>query len=98
MTGGVGNIFGLTQKVLPFTARQPAMIEIRPRPFAPVIEETDVVISLLERLDLALDKAIKLRQISNQIIRQRKIQRGTPDGPSRASFVSTLCDVFGATA
>jgi hypothetical protein len=52
-------------------ARQAAVVEIGARPFAAVIEEADVVVALLERLDGLIDETIELRKIRGQIIRQR---------------------------
>ena len=82
MSGLVGESLRLTKQVFPFMARQTALVEIGARPFAAMIEETDVVVALLERLDGLIDETIKLGQVRSQIIRQREIQRATPGRPS----------------
>src|SRR6202040_3451118 len=48
MPGRVGQIFGLAQQRFPFMPRQAALVEIGPRPFAAMIEETDVVVGRLD--------------------------------------------------
>ena len=47
-----------------------AIVEIRARPFAAMIEEPDVVVRLLDRLDLAGDELIELGEIGDEIGRQ----------------------------
>jgi hypothetical protein len=54
------------------------MLEIGARPFAAVIEETDVVIGFFNRLDLARDESVKLGEIGDQVGRQIKIQGNSP--------------------
>ena len=78
MPGLIGEILHPAQQRLPFLPRQPAIVEIGARPFAAMIEETDIVVSLLDRLDLARDELIELVEIGDQIGRQGKIQGGTP--------------------
>jgi len=58
--------------------RQSAILEIGARPFAAMIEETDVVVRFLDRLDLARDELIELGEIGDQIGRQCKIQGVLP--------------------
>ena len=60
-------------------ARQAAVVEIRARPFAPVIEEADVVVLLFKRLDRRGDEAVQLGEIRDKIGGQGKIQGETPD-------------------
>ncbi len=54
--------------------RQPAIVEIGARPFAAMIEETDVVIGIFNRLDLARDELVELSEIGDQVGRQCKVQ------------------------
>src|SRR5665647_3056924 len=56
--------------------RQSAIVEIGARPFAAVIEEADVVVGLLDRLDLARDEKVEFAKIGDQIGRQIEIQGG----------------------
>jgi fatty-acyl-CoA synthase len=78
MPCGVGEILRTAQQRLPFMPRQATIVEIGPRPFAAMIEEADIVIGVLDRLDLFGDEAIELVEIGDQIARQRKIQGGSP--------------------
>ena len=73
VAGLVGADAGLAQQQFPFAPWQPTMFEIGARPFAAVIEETDIVVLLLKRLDLGYDEGVKLDQIGNQIGGQREI-------------------------
>ena len=63
MAGGVGQILGLAQQRFPFVPRQAAILEIGARPFAAVVEEADVVVGLLQRLDLALDERVEFGKV-----------------------------------
>src|SRR6185437_15097560 len=74
----IGAVLGLAQQRLPFVPRQPAIVEIGARPFAAVIEEADVVISLFERLDRARDEAVEFVEIGGEVGRQVEIQGATP--------------------
>jgi hypothetical protein len=69
MACGVGDVFGFPQQRFPFVPRQPVIVEIGPRPFAAMIEETDVVVGLFQRLDLARDEAVKFVEIGDQRLR-----------------------------
>ena len=92
MAGFVGEILHFAQQRFPLVPRQPAIFEIGARPFAAVIEEADVVIGLLDRLDLARDEPIEFVEIGDQVGRQCKIQVSSPC----ARFVvrKTVQDVF----
>ncbi len=68
--GGVGEIFHLSQQGFPFLPRQPASVEIGARPFPTMIEKPDVVVGILDRLDLAGDKAVEFIEIGNEVGRQ----------------------------
>ncbi len=53
----------LTQQLLPIFARKPLIVPVRPRMFTPMVEKANIVVLVLKRLDLFLDKRIKLTQI-----------------------------------
>ena len=74
MAGGIGAVLGLAQQQLPFAPRQAAVLEIGPRPLAAMVEETDVVVLLLQRLDFFRDEAVEFVEIGDEIGRQREIQ------------------------
>jgi len=60
MAGSIRTVLGLAQQRLPFMPRQAAIVEISARPFAAMVEEADVVVGLLQRLDLACDETVEL--------------------------------------
>ena len=76
MAGGVGKILGLAQQRFPFMPWQAAVLEIGARPFAAMVEEADVVIGLLHRLDLAGDEVVEFVEIGREVGRQVEIQGG----------------------
>ncbi len=76
VAGGVREVLRLAQQRFPFVTREAAILEIGARPFAAVIEEADVVIGLLQRLDLACDEPVKLVEIGCEVGRQVEIQGG----------------------
>ena len=49
----------------PFVARQALIVEIGARVFAAVVEEADIVVRLLERLDLGFDELVEFGQIGD---------------------------------
>src|SRR5260370_20299523 len=69
--------------------REAGGIEVGARPFASVIEKTDVVVLALERLDLLVDESVQLAEISLDIsgngkvhsflLRRSGYQRGVPN-------------------
>ena len=65
--GGVGTPAHLAQQRFPVLARHTPVVEVGTGPLAPVVEEADVVVLLLQRLDLGFDEGVKLGQIGNQI-------------------------------
>ena len=73
VAGLVGPHAGFAQQQFPFAPWQPTVFEIGARPFAAMIEETDIVVLLLQWLDLGFDEGVKLGQIGNQIGGQREI-------------------------
>src|SRR5205807_817843 len=58
----VGEVLHFPQQHFPLTPRQSAIVEIGACPFAAMIEETDVVIGVLDRLDLACDELVEDRK------------------------------------
>src|SRR5258706_12890577 len=82
MSGFVGKVFPPSQQRFPFPPRQPAIFKVGARPFAAVIEETDVIIGFFNRLDLARDESVELGEIGDQVGRQCKIQGNSPGGRS----------------
>src|SRR5215470_12921294 len=91
MAGVVGAVLGLAQQRLPFRPRQAAIVEIGARPFAAMVEEADVVVGLLERLDLARDEAVELVEIGDQVGRKVEIQGGAPSSAMLVVVARTAC-------
>ena len=56
--------------------RQAAVLEIGARPFAAMVEETDVVVGLFQRLDLARDEPVEFSEIGDEVGGQVEIQGG----------------------
>src|SRR5579871_5889696 len=79
MPGVVGEVLCLAQQRLPFMPRQAAIVEIGPRPFAPMIEEADIVVRFFQRLDLARDETVEFVEIGDQVGRQVEIQGASPE-------------------
>src|SRR5579883_616674 len=78
MAGAVGAPAHLGQQRLPFVTRQAAALEIGARPFPPMVEEADIIVLAFERLYLALDEIVELREIGRDLCRDLKIHRGVP--------------------
>ena len=57
----------LAQQFFPFGPGQSARFKIGARPFAAVVEEADIVVGLLERLDLGLDEGVEFTQIGLKV-------------------------------
>src|SRR5437588_10588565 len=74
VASGVGEVLRFPQQRFPLMPRQAAVLEIGPRPFATMIEETDVVVDLFQRLDLARDEAIEFVEIADEVGGQYEIQ------------------------
>ena len=53
-------LLGLVQQRFPLLVRQALALPIRPRVLAAMVEETDIVVHLLQRLDFILDKLVHL--------------------------------------
>jgi hypothetical protein len=58
--------------------RQPAIFEIGARPFAAVIEETDVIIGLFDRFYLLRDELVELTEIGDEVSWQCEIHGAAP--------------------
>jgi hypothetical protein len=69
----VGEPARLEEQRLPLFVRQAAALPVSPRVLAPVIEEADVVVHLLERLDLATDELVELEQIRSDVARDIEV-------------------------
>src|SRR6516164_905646 len=74
----VREVLRLAQQRLPLLARQATVLEIRARPFAAMIEEADVVVFFLERLDLLRDEAVQFVKIGDEVSRQCEVQGAPP--------------------
>src|SRR5581483_7242849 len=85
MARRVGAVLRLAQQRLPVMAWQAAMLEIGARPFAAMVEEADVVIGLLQRLDLARDEAVEFVEIGDEVGGQCEIQGASPSLVYRCS-------------
>src|SRR5881227_1864824 len=72
----IGEILDPAKQRFPLMPWQSAIVEIGARPFAAMIEEADVVVGLLDRLDLALDESVEFVEISREVGRQVEIQGG----------------------
>jgi len=64
----IGQPPGLAEQLLPLLVREPLVVPIGARILATVIEESDVVVSLLERLDLAFDELIEFYEVVGQVL------------------------------
>ncbi len=95
MSGAVGATPRLCEKRLPVMARQAATLEIRARPFAAVIEEADIVVGRLERLDLRRDESVELGQVLGQGLRQIEIHDRHP-ARLTPEFLESLTQITGA--
>src|ERR1700756_4724244 len=78
MAGRVRAVFCVPQQRFPFRPRQAAMLEIRARPFAAMVEEADIIIGLFKRLDLARDEAVEFVEIGDEVGGQGEIQGASP--------------------
>ena len=88
MPGRIGEVLHLAQQGFPFLPGQPAVLEIGAGPFPAMIEEPDIVIGLLDRLDLARDETVEFVEIGDEVDRQCKIQGSlsrTGDLPAHGS-------------
>ena len=65
---------------LPLLVRQPAALPVGARVLAAVVEEADVVVLLLERLDLALDEVVELGEVVDRSSGSSKSTGVVPPG------------------
>ncbi len=73
MPGLVGTALGFAQQFFPFGPRQALIFEISPGPFAPMVEEADIVVLPFERPDLVLDELVEHGQIIGDVLRDIEI-------------------------
>ena len=66
VAGLVGDLAGFGEEFFPFVQGKPALVPIGAGPFAAVVEEADVVVAVLDRLDLGLDEGVELVEIGLQ--------------------------------
>ena len=67
VAGRVGPPAGLGEQRLPLLVRQAAAIPVGAGVLAAVVEEADVVVGLLERLDLPLDEVVEDVQVGDEV-------------------------------
>src|SRR5439155_22441645 len=80
----------LSQEVVPLLARHTTVLEVGALVLAAVIEEADVVVLPLERLDLCLDEVVKLLQQRLDVLWDIKIHGVAPYGTSFGLATRTL--------
>jgi len=89
VAGRVGPPPGLGEQRLPVAAGQPAAVPVGSGVLPAVVEEPDVVVLLLERLDLALDELVEFFQVLPQVLGQIEVHVlvsfGAPDRGSSGS-------------
>src|SRR5258708_40163371 len=73
----VGAPAHFAEQRFPFMTRQAAPLEVGPRPFAAMVEKTDIVVLAFERLDFALDKVVQFRKVILDLSRDVEIHRDT---------------------
>ena len=75
MARRIGRAGGLAQQGFPLVARQAARVPIGAGVFAAVVEEADVVVLGLQRLDLSLDEGVELAEVGDEVVRQVEIHQ-----------------------
>ena len=70
---GIGASTHLLQQLLPFRAWQAAIVPVCAGVLPPVVEEANVVIPFLERLDVGFDEGVKLLEIGLDLMRDFKV-------------------------
>ena len=78
VAGRVGPPPGLREQRLPVAAGQPAAVPVGAGVLPAVVEEADVVVLLLERLDLALDELVEFVQVLPQVLGQVEVHVASP--------------------
>ena len=71
----VGEFARFREQRFPLLGRQTAAVPVGTRVFAPVIEEADVVVRVLQRFDYLLDEVVEFDQIVGQIFWNVEIHR-----------------------
>ncbi len=92
MPGLVGAPAHLAQQRFPFVARQAVAFEVGARPFAAMVEKTDVVVLAFERLDFFFDERVQLGEIGGHIGRNIKIHGVTPQA------ITLMCEAYQTAA
>ena len=75
VAGVVGELAGFREQRFPVLRRQTAAVPVGARVFAAMIEEADVVVRILERLDFLLDEVVEFDEIVGQIFWNVEIHR-----------------------
>lgn len=70
----VGEHARLVQQLVPFFARQATVVPVGARMLAAVVEEALVVVGGLKRLNLLLDEGVNLRQVLDEVWREREVR------------------------
>ena len=82
--GLVGQPPGLAEQLLPLLVRQAAALPVGAGVLPAVVEEPDVVVLVLQRLDHRLDELVQLLEVGSEIRRQVEVHGRTlapaPDG------------------
>ena len=65
--GFVGACARFAEQRFPLAARQPVVVPVGARVLAAVVEEADIVVLLLERLDLPVDEGVELAQVGRDL-------------------------------
>jgi hypothetical protein len=73
VTGRIGPPSRFAQQILPLVVGEPAALPIRAGVLATVVEEADVVVLLLERLDLPLDEVVELEEVGGEVGGDREV-------------------------
>ncbi len=79
MARGVGPPARLAQQRLPLRVGQAAAVPVGARILPTVIEETDVVVLLLERPNLTLDELVELIQVVGEVFGNVEIHHDRPN-------------------
>src|SRR5580698_10163457 len=77
MPGGVGASARFAQQLFPLFARQAARVPVGAGVLAPAVEETDVVVLLLQRPDLGLDEPVELVEVLLNVLGNVEIHGGS---------------------
>ena len=80
VAGRVGAAPRLGEQLLPLLVGEPTSVPVGALVLAPMIEEADVVVGLLEGLDLPLDEFVQLFQVIGQLGRNLEVHRISSGG------------------